>query len=111
MDATDTALFSAATRVQVNNGNKASFWSSSWLHGTSPATLFPRLHHHSKRKNRSVSEAINGNTWIRDIAHHLTQPIIADYFKLWSMIDQMQLQLLDNNEEDTITWTATASGE
>jgi len=27
------------------------------------------------------------------------------------MIDQMQLQLLDNNEEDTITWKATASGE
>jgi hypothetical protein len=32
-DASDLDLFNAATRVTIGNGAKASFWSSSWLHG------------------------------------------------------------------------------
>ena len=33
VDSEDLALFSAATRVTVRNGQKASFWHSSWIDG------------------------------------------------------------------------------
>jgi hypothetical protein len=36
VDDMDMALFSAATKVTVNNGLKARFWTPSWLDGTSP---------------------------------------------------------------------------
>lgn len=50
IDETDIALFNAATKVTIHNGKKALFWTSSWLHGTSPAAAFPNLYKHSKRK-------------------------------------------------------------
>jgi hypothetical protein len=36
IDSTDMALFNAATKVEVHNGCKASFWNSSWLDGKAP---------------------------------------------------------------------------
>jgi hypothetical protein len=40
-DASDLDLFNAATRVTIRNGAKASFWSSSLLHGAPPKDLVP----------------------------------------------------------------------
>ena len=70
------ALFSAVTRVSVRNGQKASFWHSSWIDGWPPASLCPRLYQHSKRKNRTVSEALLGGRWIRDIAYSLNHDLL-----------------------------------
>ncbi|XP_071681840.1 uncharacterized protein [Lolium perenne] len=53
-DAADLELFNAATRVTIGNGAKASFWSSSWLHGTPPKDLAPLIFKVSRRKNRTV---------------------------------------------------------
>jgi hypothetical protein len=33
---TDQSLFTAATKVTVNNGKKARFWTASWIYGTLP---------------------------------------------------------------------------
>jgi hypothetical protein len=51
IDNIDEALFLAATHVQVHNGGKAKFWTSNWLNGSSPSSMFPTLYQHSKRKN------------------------------------------------------------
>ncbi|CAN6207223.1 unnamed protein product [Urochloa humidicola] len=110
VDSTDMALFAAATKVQLGNGRKASFWASTWLDGQAPAALFPLLFAHSKRKNRTVAEALQDDRWIRDIVHNLTHELLADYFRLWSMIDQMNYSLT-SELEDQITWTRTANGE
>lgn len=109
VDDTDRALFAAATSVTVRNGNRAAFWTSSWLHGTSPATLFADLYMHSRRKNRTVNEAISGHNWIRDIAHHLTAAVLHDYFKLWEIIDSVPLDLTQHGN-DEIIWTQSANG-
>lgn len=45
-------------QVTDRNGHKASFWRSSWIHGQAPLVLFPLWYNHSRRKNRTVSEAI-----------------------------------------------------
>lgn len=39
VDKEDIALFHAATKVDLGNGDKAAFWMSRWLHGQAPATL------------------------------------------------------------------------
>jgi hypothetical protein len=61
VDSDDLKLFNVATRVHVGNGRKAAFWTSAWLHGEVPAALFPALYKHTKRKNRSVHDAMTDN--------------------------------------------------
>jgi len=95
VDDTDRTLFAAATRVQVHNGKKALFWKSSWLNGDAPATLFPLLHRHSRRKNRTVAAALKGNRWIKDICHDLTHDLLTEFFALWAQIEAQDLCLED----------------
>ena len=75
VDEVDMALFHAATVVTVRNGFKASFWQSSWLDGRPPTKLYPKLYRHSRRKNRSVREALTNWRWVRDIAYNLNHGI------------------------------------
>ncbi|WVZ88969.1 hypothetical protein U9M48_035436 [Paspalum notatum var. saurae] len=110
IDDTDRALFAAATRVMVNNGQRAKFWHSSWINGVSPALLFPELFKHSKRKNRTVAEALRDDNWIRDILHDLTVGLLSEYTQLWELVESVHFNH-ESAAEDTITWTRTASGE
>uniref|UniRef100_A0A0A9GPV4 Reverse transcriptase zinc-binding domain-containing protein n=1 Tax=Arundo donax TaxID=35708 RepID=A0A0A9GPV4_ARUDO len=107
---TNLALFAMATRVQVQNGRTASFWFSSWLKGMSPALLFPNLYRHSRRKKRTVAEALNNDRWVTDIGHNLTTDLLVDYFCLWNLIDEANLNL-DTEESNQITWTCSSLGE
>jgi hypothetical protein len=61
IDKEDMALFNATTTVVIGDGNTASFWNSRWMEGQAPATLYPALFSHSRRKNRSVKEALTDN--------------------------------------------------
>ncbi|WVZ69638.1 hypothetical protein U9M48_018397 [Paspalum notatum var. saurae] len=110
IDDTDRALFAAATRVTVNNGQRAKFWHSSWINGASPALLFPELFKHSKRKNRTVAEALRDDNWIRDILHDLTVGLLSEYTQLWELVESVHFNH-ESAAEDTITWTRTASCE
>jgi hypothetical protein len=69
VDRVDEVLFATATWVMVHNGKKAKFWLSSWVNGGSPALMFPGLLNHTRRKQRSVTEAMHNNTWISDLMH------------------------------------------
>ena len=109
VDNTDRALFAAATRVRVNNGKKALFWHSSWLDGHAPITLFPQLYRHSRRKKRTVYDALTAHRWIKDIAHNLTNDLLSEFFVFWTRIDAQNLNL-DSQDDDQITWTPTATG-
>lgn len=51
----DRQLFRASTMVILGNGEKASFWQSSWLDGQAPMDLFPDLFRWDWRKNKSVN--------------------------------------------------------
>jgi hypothetical protein len=67
VDSVDISLFCAATKVTVCNGKNASFWTSSWLDGKAPATLFPSLFTHSRRKNRTVGMQSLGTLGLRTL--------------------------------------------
>lgn len=107
-DNEDTHLFNAATRIELGNGHRASFWKSRWLQGEVPASLFPALFKHSTRKNRSVKEAMANNRWIADIDHNMTQEIIAEFVALWERLDSI---VLSEDQEDRIVWLHTADGQ
>jgi hypothetical protein len=61
-------------------GTKRLFWHSGWIDGHAPAKLFPLLYNHSRRKQRTVREAMLGGNWIGDIAHDLNNEILKDFF-------------------------------
>jgi len=111
IDDTDQALFTAATKMTVNNRKIARFWTASWIDGSSPALLFLNLYSHSKRKNRTVSEAMTNDQWIRDISHDLTVGLISEFVQLWTTLVEETHFDPSSAAEDTITWTRTASGE
>ena len=92
-----------------HNGEKALFWNSSWLNGMAPATLFPLLYSHSKRKNRTVAAALARNRWIKDICHDLTPDLLTEFFALWAQIEAQHL-CLEDPRDDQIWWKPTASG-
>jgi hypothetical protein len=111
VDETDRILFAVATRVTVRNGRKASFWTSSWLDGMSLAGMFPALLKHSKRKNRSVADAMADDNWIRDLMQGNSTTLFIDYIMLWTLIDAATLDLSQSQEEeDSIVWTMSADG-
>jgi hypothetical protein len=52
-----------------------------WMRGG--ATIqFPKFFNHSKRKNRSVAEALDNDQWIWDVMHDFTVPLLDEFVKL-----------------------------
>jgi hypothetical protein len=94
--------------VTVRKGNKAQFWRSSWINGTSPLSIAPSLYQKSKRKNITVLKALHNNTWITHISPLQSSVEVHEYVNLWEGIHS-----IDRNEEidDQITWRWTTNGE
>jgi hypothetical protein len=108
VDKDDRALFNAATIVTLGNGNTASFWTSRWLQGEAPATLFPTLFKHSKRKNRTVKQALTDNKWVSDVDHNMNVQLISEFVDLWGRLQGIVLLPL---QEDKIIWLHTSDGQ
>uniref|UniRef100_J3KZ08 non-specific serine/threonine protein kinase n=1 Tax=Oryza brachyantha TaxID=4533 RepID=J3KZ08_ORYBR len=109
-DEKDEEIFAASTIVTLGDGRKASFWGSTWASATSLKKLVPNLYKHSKRKNMTVSEALEDDRWIDDIRHNLTQPLIAKFITVFSCLQDRNI-VLAPGMEDTIKWNWTSSGE
>jgi hypothetical protein len=118
VDEVDKALFAAATRVMMHNGKTTKFWQSSWLDG--PATMFPTLYSHSKRKNRTVANAMENNNWTTDLMHNLSSSIVTEYTLLrsrkkteytllWELVEAAGFNGEDQTE-DEIIWTRKRDG-
>jgi hypothetical protein len=110
IDDVDRALFAAATSVKVWNGRTARFWTTPWVQNNTLALMFPTLFSHSRRKNRSVVEALIGEAWIRDLMHDVTTDILAEYIMLWCLIDEVGSDPADQ-QPNKIIWTRMANGE
>ena len=110
IDDVDAALFAAATTISLRNGQKALFWHSSWAHGRPLLLRFPLLYGHSRRKNRTVHDAIQNGKWIKDIAYSLNNDLLVEFFGLWNVLQSLKLNL-DTPEEDQICWKLDPSGK
>ena len=101
-------MFQASIYVELGNGHKALFWTDRWLQGKSISDLAPCLTDAVGpriKKQRTVAEALNGDAWVRDIAGALTVQVILDYFLIWDLTRDIQL---DENSTDAICWKWTS---
>jgi hypothetical protein len=63
----DMDLLYLLTRVTIDDGNKADFWSAPWANGISPKFIAPLIYKISKRETCSVYKALANDTWINQI--------------------------------------------
>ena len=68
----------------------------------------PLIFKASKRKNRTVQDALADNNWISDIAMDaFTADHMEQYVRLWELLSDIQLH---PDTEDSITWSLTPNG-
>ncbi|XP_020154562.1 uncharacterized protein [Aegilops tauschii subsp. strangulata] len=89
--------------VTIGNGKTASFWHSSWLGVVPLKFCFPTLFKHSRRKCRTMAQAITGDRWISDLAHGNTSKLGSEVLNLHRLIQQQQLTLQEE-DRDQIRW-------
>ncbi|KAK1642062.1 hypothetical protein QYE76_059867 [Lolium multiflorum] len=107
-DEMDMNLFNAATKISIGDGRKACFWSSSWLSGSSPRDIAPKIFEVSKKKDRVVDDALLNDRWIADIGiRTFTVDHMDRFVSLWDMLQGFALSPGVNG---TISWNLTANG-
>ena len=107
--ATDNDLFAASTIVTVGNGEKATFWTSSWLNGLRPKDIAPKLYEGTKRKNITVKKGLQDNAWVTNltIQNGLDIGYIQQFVSLWELLSDITLH---NDRPDSIQWKFTNNG-
>jgi hypothetical protein len=99
--AKDRALFEAATKITIGNGQTANFWTDRWLYDLSPKEIAPELFKISVRKNRSVCEALTNRKWLMDLRFSLDIRHSDELLRLEILLDGINL----TETPDEITWT------
>jgi hypothetical protein len=101
------ALFHSITRVTVGDGARALFWRSTWIGGAPLGLQFPRLFAQSRRKNKTVRQALIGSSWVRDLGRALLAHLLHDYLDLWRLLQGTTLR---HDVPDSITWALSDNG-
>jgi hypothetical protein len=106
----DRLLFTACTTISISNGRRTPFWTSGWLHGLRPKDLAPLLFSKTRKKKRTVAEALHNKTWIRDLNYRtgFTTMHLQQFVTLWTLLAPIELQ---QQEDGKLTWRFTRSGE
>jgi hypothetical protein len=106
-DDADMALFRAATKITIGDGNIASFWKDNWC-GHGPICQWaPDLFKIATRKNRTVAKELHDNNWIRSIARVSTPVQLAQYLRVWDVVTNAAPT---PGLPDTISWTLSGDG-
>jgi hypothetical protein len=73
-DAQAVEVFQSLARFTIGDGRRVLFWRNRWIDGRTAEEIAPAvvaLVPTRRKNNRIVSEAINENAWIADIAGEL----------------------------------------
>uniref|UniRef100_J3M7K7 Histone H2A/H2B/H3 domain-containing protein n=1 Tax=Oryza brachyantha TaxID=4533 RepID=J3M7K7_ORYBR len=109
-DEQEHVLFASATKITVGDGCKARFWDSTWVSNKPLKDIAPGLYRHSRRKKRTVREALQDDKWIQDVNYNLTLPLVEEYFAITQLLQETTITLTPGTE-DSIRWKWTASGQ
>jgi hypothetical protein len=104
-----TAMFALSVVTTIGNGRNTFFWSDRWLHGCCLEDLAPNVFKCVPlkiQKSRTVCEALQDHTWVRDIRSALGLNGLVEYLQLWDTISSITL----NTTEDVHLWKFEASG-
>ena len=94
----------------MGKGERISFWENAWLQGRRPRDIAPVVYNISKRKNRSLREALVNSNWVCDLDLHnqrFSAIYFSEYCDLWRQVSQTTLQ---PDTSDNIDWKLTADG-
>jgi hypothetical protein len=100
-------LFAAATTVTLGDGLAARFWFDSWMDGQTPFALMPQLFAVSRRKQRTVHEALLDRRWVQDLRGRVSSELLPDFVRLWLAAERVHLT---PGVPDAFTWLLTESG-
>jgi hypothetical protein len=100
-------IFAAATTVALGDGLTARFWFDSWMDGQAPFALMPGLFTASRRKQRSVREALLNGRWVQDLRGRVSPALLPDFVRLWLAAERVHLT---PGEPDCFTWLLSDSG-
>lgn len=106
----DRLLFAACTSIQVENGQRISFWTDAWAQGRRPKDIAPNLYARTEGKRKTLAQELHQNNWIRDLKYRrgFNPVLLQEYFTLWGYVSQVQLQ---SQQVDNITWKFTQNGQ
>lgn len=62
-----------------------------------PSSVYPNLYKHSRRKNRTVADALQDNKWVNDVNYNLTHELLTEYVLLSGLVTD----LVDGRDEST----------
>jgi hypothetical protein len=85
-----------------------SFWNDAWVQGLRLKDIVPLIFNVSRKKNRSLSEAMLNHTWIMDLNlffAEVAEQHIVKYCRLWSILQRISLQ---PGICDSISWKLSA---
>uniref|UniRef100_A0A0A9AK00 Uncharacterized protein n=1 Tax=Arundo donax TaxID=35708 RepID=A0A0A9AK00_ARUDO len=102
-------MFAIAVNSEIGNGANTIFWLDRWLHGCSLENLAPEIFSRVPariRHRRTVAEALQDGTWIRDIQGGLSLTGIIEYLKLWDTVRELDL----TQQDDRHIWRFESSG-
>ncbi|PVH64828.1 hypothetical protein PAHAL_2G364400 [Panicum hallii] len=102
----EKARIRKGTVVTLGNGEKASFWQSTWLNEQAPMDRFPDLFKWAWRKNKTVKEELQNQNWTRGLWRMQTSEEMASFVELWDLVQNVQL----TDEQDRNTWRWTTDG-
>ncbi|XP_071681384.1 uncharacterized protein [Lolium perenne] len=102
----DMELFHALTKVNIGDGNKASFWHDPWTDGLNPKCIAPSIFAISSKKGSNVRNAIVDNAWVLhlDTSAGLSVQNLQEFTTLWLHTSQLTLH---DDIPDSIIWKLT----
>ncbi|GJN04013.1 hypothetical protein PR202_ga21519 [Eleusine coracana subsp. coracana] len=96
--------------VIVGDGSSTLFWSDRWIHEKAITEVAPAIMPFVRRRGwrrRMVREALEGNSWTKDIVGGLPVLATCQYLLLADMIRDITL---NPKQQDHHVWTSDPSG-
>jgi hypothetical protein len=103
-DAITQSFFDTSINCMIGDGQTTFFWPDPWLGGQCIDVLMPELLDvvpTRTRRRRTVTSALVGHAWIRDITDSLMIPVLIQYLHLRQQLNIVALSL---GVEDRIIW-------
>ena len=91
----------------MGNGERTCFWKDRWLFGQAPMDIAPLCYRLAWRKNKTVAQSMQQNTWMRVLQRISTSEELYQFVDLWKKLQSIHL----TPHPDLITWRFTANGE
>ncbi|GJM95706.1 hypothetical protein PR202_ga12483 [Eleusine coracana subsp. coracana] len=104
------ALFNVIVATNVGDGQTTKFWTDRWLQGQTISEIAPHLVGTVPKnaiQNKTVAQALENRTWVRDIKGALSVQIIVEYLQVWDLVDGYTSQQGVQNHH---IWRFTQSG-